>query len=88
VVIPYTIVSHAYGVNNLTKSAKRLARGLGRSRPQTLRCRNRLYRQHLADMSFHIDWQTACGIATVGAWSFAAMPQRELSNGRSTEDLS
>jgi hypothetical protein len=66
VVISYTVLSHASGVNNLTKSAKRLARGLGRSRPQTLRCRNRLYRQHLADMSFRIDWQTACGINNRG----------------------
>lgn len=66
VVISYSVVSHASGVNNLTKSAKRLARGLGRSRPQTLRCRNRLYCQHLADMSFRIDWQTACGINNRG----------------------
>jgi hypothetical protein len=65
-VIAYTIVSHACGVNNLTKSAKRLARGLGRSGPQTLRWRNRLYRQHLAEMSFHIDWQAACGISNRG----------------------
>ena len=50
------------GVNNVTNSAKRLARGLGRSQPQTQRRPNRLYRQHLAEMSFHIDWQTSCCI--------------------------
>jgi hypothetical protein len=35
------IVSHIFGVNSVTNSAKRLARGLGRSQPQTQRRRNR-----------------------------------------------
>lgn len=66
-----TLVSHVCGVKNLTNSAKPLARARGRFLFQTLRCGNGLYRQPLADMSFRIDWQTACGISRYGPLGFA-----------------